>query len=284
MNDTTNTGSDQNQSTEVNQTETGEGNNTQNLQQEQQQEIVDFKIGNADEGKQTPSQGVDDNKPTDDADQADKEKQEVPKFEKTGDTGLDVALDFASKHGYSPDHPFIIEASNGNWDLLEADLASKNIPGADKYIELAKKGWNNLIENEKKTAQETYSAVLSVVDNDVNMLNQIQAFASQNASQSEKDQINAMLDAGPLQARAAMFMLRQAYEQATGTVIKPASAIKENSYVDNPGRGGSLSRAEYTQAVTDLANRIGSHNLQNSPEYKALTQRRLASMKAEGSL
>lgn len=208
--------------------------------------------------------------------------QDTPQpFEKTGETGLDVALDFAFKHGYSSTHPSILAASNGDWSLIEAELATKNIPGYKEMVELAKKGFANLVEKQEKVQKEIEAAVMSVVGNDNAMYQSILDFASKNADPAEREQLNAMFDAGPLQAKAAMMILREAYETAVGTTVKPQSAVKGQIPSSVNTQSGGLSRSEYVTAVKELANRIGSHNLNNSPEYKELNRRRSIQMKLE---
>ena len=256
------------------------GNNSNN--NDKKQPIVDLSLGNADGDKNKTPQS-DENNDSNQGEDNKNQNEESAVFEKTGDTGLDVALDFASKHGYTPDNPLIIAASNGDWSLLEADLATKGVAGYKEMLELGKKGFSNLVEQETKRVQEIQNSALSVFNGDMEYFNKVKEFASKNADAKEKAEFNAMFEAGPVQARAAMVLLKQAYDSASGTTVRPASAVQENTNVSGYSQGGGLSRAEFTQALIDLSNKIGSHNLNNSPEFKALQQRRLLQMRLDGN-
>ena len=248
------------------------------------QSLIDLQIGNAneDKDKKLPQQSVDNNNSNDDKN---KDKDEPIPFEKTGEVGLDLAIDFISKHGYTPDNELVIKASEtGDFSLLKAEMKAKGIQGVDEYAELAEKGFKSLVDKATNELKEIQGAALSVFDGDVEYMNKVREFASKNADQSEKDQINAMLDAGPVQARAAMMLLKQAYESASGTVVKPASALQENKHTGKSSPGTGLSRQEYTEELYKLVNRIGAHNLNNSPEYRSLQARRQIGMRMEGQV
>lgn len=254
-----------------------ENNNNENLDTKNQN--LDLSLGNANDDNKNKSQDSVDDKKNENEDN--KDNQDVIAFEKTGNTSLDFALEFASKHGYTPDHPYILKAEEGDWSFLEADLASKGVLGYDKYLELAKKGWKEMTDAAVEQTKAKEAAVLEVCDNDVELFTRIKDFASKNASQDEKDAINEMLNSGPVQAKAAFNLLRQAYERSGGAVINPKSSVQQYSNQQS-NSFTHITRQEYSEKVHELSKRIGSHNLNNSPEYKALQKQLEMSLRYQG--
>ena len=61
-------------------------------------------------------------------------------FEPTGDTGLDMALAFAAKNGFGPEHPAIKQAQSGDFTALETLLSEKKVDGFQGHLQLAKEG------------------------------------------------------------------------------------------------------------------------------------------------
>lgn len=198
-------------------------------------------------------------------------------YQETGDAGLDVALQFVGSLGIGPEHPAMVDAMDGKFDKIEAYLSAMG----DKS-----KGWErmvNLAKSSYATTQATTTANQTAITSVVNEVAgspeawaQVKAWAGANADPSEKAAINAMLSAGPLEARAAAALLTAQYRSAGGTVVQPAAAVVQNAAPAAPTGNGALSPSEYTKAVSELKSRIGSFSLDASPEYAALKTRRIA--------
>ena len=58
-------------------------------------------------------------------------------YEPTGDAGLDYALDFIGKLGYSDAHPAVRAAITGDFSLIRAELSTRGVQGADAVVKLA---------------------------------------------------------------------------------------------------------------------------------------------------
>lgn len=198
-------------------------------------------------------------------------------FEPSGDAGLDLAANWIAGLGIPKDDPAITAAlEEGNFDFIKAKLATlgDKARGWEQYIALAEKGITNLRNAADAATSATNALVYETVGGE-EAWGQIAAWAGENAEPAEKEGINAMLAAGGIQARAAASYLKGLYAGANGTVVEPAAATVPTAKA-TPVTNAALSAREYSDAVRQLANKIGGGNLNGSPEYAALQQRRLA--------
>lgn len=198
-------------------------------------------------------------------------------FQPSGDAGLDLAANWIAGLGIPKDDPAILAAlEEGNFDFIKAKLATMGDKsrGWEQYIALAEKGVTNLRTAADAQVAATNALVYEAVGGE-EAWGQIAEWASANAEPEEKAGINAMLSAGGIQARAAANYLQSLYAGANGTVVEPAEAAAPTAKAQ-PVTNSALSPREYSDAVRQLANKIGSGNLNGSPEYLALQQRRMA--------
>lgn len=200
-------------------------------------------------------------------------------WEKTGDAGLDMALGFVGARGFGPQHPAVQAAVQGDFSLLKAELAGMGAKatGYEAYVALAEKAYEH--DKARAETQEAMSvqAVHSAVGGEAAWA-EIHQWAKANAEPHERAEINAMIEAGPRQAKAAALYLKTLYENANGSVQAPASAVKPGaSGHHSPTAGGPITDArEYSRLVLELEKKVGKANIQDSPEYLQLKQRRLA--------
>lgn len=195
-------------------------------------------------------------------------------YEATGYPGLDLALEFIGGLGIGLDHPAMAATKDGNFDLIEAHLATlgDKAKGFERMVALAKEayGQHQTKTTEKATAIATaVSGVLGDAQSDV------MAWASKNADDAERAEINTMLAAGPVQARAAANLLLQAYQSAGGTVVKPASALTNttgNSGDPKQSQTGPLTNKQFANESAKLHRQYGNAYMQR-PEYRALAAR-----------
>lgn len=201
---------------------------------------------------------------------------------KTGDAGLDMALDYIGQRGFGQEHPAVAAAMKGDFGLLRASLAGlgDKAVGYEAYVQLAESAYKSTVKQLEETEQKSVQAVLSVVGTPESWA-EIHAWAKANADEDERAEINAMLAGGPRQAKAAAVYLRNLYEQANGTVVQPASALKETASTGNaPSAGGPITDAkEYARLVNELARKMKGR-MEGSPEYQQLQQRRLMGRRA----
>lgn len=194
-------------------------------------------------------------------------------YDKTGDAALDVALDFVGRMGIVGNDPAMVAAANGDFSLIEAKLAvmGDKAAGWQQMVNLAKDAYQRSTAQAAAASEAIDKAVISVVGSADNW-SQITAWAEQNASPEEKAAINQMIDAGPVQARAAASVLLEAYSEAKGTVINPRSPARNPSGEAPSATNTRLSPREYSAQVAALHRKLGSR-METSSEYKALRAR-----------
>lgn len=193
----------------------------------------------------------------------------------TGDTGLDLALEFVGKLGYGPQHEAIVAAQTGDFSKLEAALKAQGdkAKGHERFIKLAQQSFERGVEKSKAAEVETRKVVYEAAGGEKAWAD-IQAWAAANADAAEKEQINSMLKAGGLQARLAVQGLAQLYNAQLKTK-PPASATKPGA-TTTPATSGALTANEYAKEVQTLRNKLGT-SFDKSSEYAALQARRRAS-------
>src|SRR5574337_623418 len=121
-------------------------------------------------------------------------------YEPTGDAGLDYALNFIGQQGYGDAHPAVIAATKGDFSLIEAELATKNVPGAAQVVALAKQAYERHAQETAKQEAEL-SAFAAQAAGSAETWAVVRAWAAQEATPQEKAQVNAALAQGGLIAQ-----------------------------------------------------------------------------------
>jgi len=200
-------------------------------------------------------------------------------YNPTGDTGLDMALAFVGKNGFGPDHPAMIAAINGDFGLLRAQLAEKNVPGSEAYLALAEKAYKSFDEKHKAQRESDKAAVLKVVGGEESW-SAIQEWAKANADESESAALNDLLGKGGQHAVIAAGFLAAQYERANGgaggaetdgagpsaAAARGAPAVSEDA----------LSPKDYGAAVMEARQKHNAREgrFEDSAAYSKLLQRR----------
>lgn len=193
----------------------------------------------------------------------------------TGDAGLDLTLEFVGKLGYGPQHEAIVAAQKGDFTKLDAALKAQGdkAKGHERFVALAKQAFERGAEKAKTSQEATRAAVYEAAGGEKNWVS-IQAWAAANADPAEKEQINAMLAAGGLQARLAVQGLAQLYQAHLKT--KPAASALKDGASGAPASSGALSATDYAKEVQALRAKLGAQ-FETSSDYAALQARRRAS-------
>lgn len=195
-------------------------------------------------------------------------------YSPTGDAGLDVALGFIGGLGIAGNDPAVVKAANGDFTFLKAKLATMGdtARGWEAMVNLAEDAYGRAQERYKVHVAEVDKAILGVAGS-AEQWNAIKEWAAANATPEEKKQINAMIDAGPVQARAAATLLRDTYARASGTKVNPRNALRTDASGESPtSENVALNRRDYATEVRKLHNKLGSR-MESSPEYAALKRR-----------
>ncbi len=224
--------------------------------------------------KPTPSTTIDTSKPV----PAKADKQEEVQYAETGDPKLDLALGFFGRNGLDAEHSAIKAAVQGDFSLLEAELAAKGAQGWQQYVALAKESHSNAV----KAAQEADSAITGAV------AKTLEQFGYSNEqwgeainwvrteSPDDVPEINKLLASGPLGARAITAFILSNHREASGTEYVPqAKGIKEEAGA-NAGAARQaiepISKSQFGIEAEKLARSLGPDYL-HSKEYKQLRER-----------
>ena len=202
-------------------------------------------------------------------------------FETTDDPGLNLAIKFVAARGIKADDPAVQAVRTGDFSLLKAKLASMGdkAAGWQEHIALAEKAYEAQVAKADALAAETERAVYSLVGGADNWA-AIAEWAGKVATPAEKEQINAALAAGGVQAKAAAQYLLSTYQRAGQVLAKdPAPAVKDTAAPGGQGTGGALSAREYADAVARLSAKYGGRDVSGLPEYARLQAARLAGKK-----
>lgn len=194
-------------------------------------------------------------------------------YEPTGDVGLDVALAFVGKLGIGRDHPAMQATATGDFGLIKAHLATMGdkATGWEQMVALAEASYDRQTKATAETQKAVSAAVIAVAGS-AETWNAVKAWASANADPDEKQMVNAMFNAGPVQARAAAMMLMDAYTKASGTVVAPKSAVRSDASTSAAPTNGPLDAKGYAAAARALHAKLGTR-MEGSAEYAALRQR-----------
>lgn len=192
-----------------------------------------------------------------------------------GDPGLTMALDFVGKLGLGPSDPAIQAAMKGDFAFIKAKLASlgSKAQGFEHYIALAEKSFESQVQLGAEKIAAAQVAIHSAVGGEENW-QAIQKWASENADETEKKEINAMLNQGGFQARAAAALLNQLYTNAPGTVVNPAVAAPGQGARSAPASGSPLNAQQYAAEVAKLVKQHGTRGAYTHPDMAVLDQRR----------
>lgn len=186
---------------------------------------------------------------------------------------LGLALGFLRDAGISPTDPaFQLAEVEGDFELLKATLAAKNLPGTDAMVAILEKAVTSHFEAVEAAEAATTALVTEILGE---QKDEILDWARSTASDEEKTAFNDMLEAGGVYARAAAVLLQQAFTGA-GNTVPAQHAIK----TAQPSQGGHtpLSARDYAAEVDKLARQVGGDPRQTQ-EYAALTRRREAGRK-----
>lgn len=206
---------------------------------------------------------------------AEAEGPPVVEYQETGDPGLDLALSFVGNLGIDHTTPAMQAALKGDFTLIEAVLAGlgDKAKGYDKFIALAKKSYSEAQAADQATATAIQTAVFEVAGS-AEQWKAIQEWAKKEADPKEKEAINRMLSADPIQARAAAQLLVNEFQKRG--FRNPASATSKSgaSSSGDASQQGNLTRREALAETQKLVNRIGvTHNIHLRPEYQQIWNR-----------
>lgn len=199
-------------------------------------------------------------------------------YDATGDPALDVAFGFLGARGIPPTDPAVVAAKTGDFTALEEKLAAMGdkAKGYQSHIALGKKAYADA----KSKAEEQSNATLASVEQAVGGSEQweaIRLWAGEHASDAEKADVNAALQAGGLRAKSIAEYLAKAYAKANPQSKLPASAVKPNA-AGVTASTEPLTAKAYNEALRALTAKSRGRDVSGTPEYASLQAQRRAAI------
>lgn len=199
----------------------------------------------------------------------------VAVFDETGDPALDIALGYAAQQGLTPDSPEIQAAREGDFKQLEAYFRAKAAPGWEKQLALAKGAYERVVNDAKARTAALEKTIYDIAGGKEQWAKAAE-FVGKIAPDAQKQQINAALQEGGLVAEAMAAYVIQTYKAQNGKAARqPGSNAAPAAATDAP-----LSARDYGRAVEELTRKSRGKDVTQTPEYKALVERRLAARRA----
>ena len=195
-------------------------------------------------------------------------------YEPTGDVGLDMALAFVGKAGIGGEHPAMVAATAGDFSILKATLAAKGVAGWEQFIALGEAAYARTAKEAEAKSTANREAIYKEAGGKEEWV-AIQTWAGANATDTEKAEINALLNQGGLAAKGAVKYLADMYSRANNVVVNPREAGAAAARQPTANSNAPLSPKEYSAAVGALNNKLGGR-LEGSKEYANLQARRQA--------
>lgn len=207
-----------------------------------------------------------------------KTEPEAIQYEETGDAKLDLALGFFGRQGLDPEHSAIKAAVDGDFSLLEAELAAKGAQGWQQYVALAKEAHANVTQQAKDADTAVTAAVASTLEQ-FGYSNEQWGEAIEwvrKEAADEVPEINRILASGPLGAKAITAYILQNHREASGTEYTPQlKGVKDEQGANGPAERAPvtpISKSDFAREAEKLSRSFGPDYM-STPEYKQLRQR-----------
>lgn len=195
-------------------------------------------------------------------------------FAVTEDKGLNYALTFLARHGFTADNPAVDAAMGGDFSMLKAELAQKGVAGWEQALGLGEEAYGRATEKQKAEQAEVGKVVLEVAERSGVDWEAAVSHVGSSATPEIKTALNDLLR-NPATAAIAAGFITNTYLEGSNEEMQPrAAATGANTQAANRQvQGGKLTRAEFTKEMRDLQKRMGDSYL-TSPEAQALYARR----------
>lgn len=198
-------------------------------------------------------------------------------YNPTGDTSLDLALQFVGRLGFGPDREDMKAAQAGDFTKLEANLKAlgDKAKGYERYVAAAKESYQRVVAAKKSKEDGIVKTIEDSVGGAANW-KLIHAWVSKEASAEQKAEITAAFGAGQYAAAAMARQLAELYKQSGVSAIPPKNAVSEDAEGASGASGkGPLSPAEFKAESARLYAKYGGR-AEFRPEYQEMIARRRA--------
>jgi hypothetical protein len=202
-----------------------------------------------------------------DAEVLDKAGYEAPE----NDPGLSYAMKFLAKNGFNADNPIVEAAFNGDFSLLKAELAQKNLPGWEQALGLAEQSYDRHVKENDAKADKVGGIVTDIAASMGVDWEAAVGHIGKSATSEEKSALNDLLS-NPATAHIAARFISGSFIESGDTEIEPAARATGAEVKPVQVAGGPISRAEYKAELGKLRASLGDDYI-NSPQAAALYRR-----------
>lgn len=198
-------------------------------------------------------------------------------YNPTGDTSLDLALQFVGRLGFGPDREDMKAAQTGDFTKLEASLKAlgDKAKGYDRYLAAAKESYKRVQDGKSSREAAIVKSIETAVGGAANW-KAIHAWVAQEASPEQKAEITAAFAAGSYAAEAMARQLATLYQQSGKSTIPAKSAVQDDAASAPAGSSKApLSPSEFKEATRKLLAKYGGR-AEYTDEYADIMARRRA--------
>lgn len=192
-------------------------------------------------------------------------------YAKSQDQGLNYALTFLAKNGFTADNPAVDAAMGGDFSLLKAELAQKGLAGWEQALGLGEQAYERAVKAQEAQQKEVGDLVLKVAEESGVAWEEAVAHIGKVATNEEKTALNELMKS-PATARIAAAFITGSFLNGGEGEREPVPAARDAAQTTVSTKGGTLSRAEFTKEMAALRNKMGDSYI-NSPEAAALYRR-----------
>lgn len=183
-----------------------------------------------------------------------------------------LAVNFVAEAGIAFDDPAVTLANEqGDFTLLEALLAQKNIPGSDKMLAILKAESESFFAAQAAEQERTTATVKGILGE---QFEEKWEWARSNFAEDERAAFNDMFQEGGHKAVIAALAMNAIYDQHSGASV-PAANPTADIAPAAPSAGKTMDRRAFAEATNELQNKYG-YDYANTAEYQALVRQRQA--------
>lgn len=200
-------------------------------------------------------------------------------YDATGNAGLDLALEFIGGLGFGPEHPALTAASDGDFAPLKEAMGKlgDKAKGWERYVKLGEEAYSNQANTRKEADEKALKSIVEAAGGKDDW-EAIRSWASANATDAEKVEVNAALKMG---GRVATQMVQALRTQWLAKAERDAPSAVKDSARTNATSTEVLTAEAYQKEVAALHRKHrGDLEGRGYKEYEALQHRRIAAMRA----
>lgn len=196
---------------------------------------------------------------------------EAVTYEPTENPVIDMALSIIGGAGIPHDHPAMVAAEQGDFALLEAELAVRDPKGAAQAVALLKREFEAGVKKAEETEQLVGETILKQAASAEEWVEAVE-WVKGVADEGEREVLNSLLST-PAGAKIAASYIVGMYRTVNQTDVAPAAATAEGAAV-RPSAPAvtTLNRRQFADEAQKLHAKLGD-GYRESAEYRNLAAR-----------